>query len=167
MRDLIDLIDEIKKTKHVYVKLAYKIKDFVTVNKLKKKMEEKIEVLKDIFYGTEVEEEPDNWYVFNPADFGPYDSEGKEVEEEPWCNNPADFGPYGYKKFDENVKALLAAEMEDSTLNRQVQHIEGNLKVCKDKHLLATRKLDEAATAAEDSDRMRMVFESKAQRDEE
>ena len=161
------MIDEIKKTKHEYVKLAYKIKgDFVTVDKVKK-MEEKIEVLKDIVYGTEVEEEPDNLYVFNPTDFGPYDSEGKAVEEEPWCNNPADFGPYGYKKIDEKVKALLAAEMEDSTLNRQVQHIEGHHKVCEDKPLLSTQKLNKAATAADDSDRMRKVFESKAQRDEE
>merc|ERR1719356_1232351 len=57
--------------------------------------------------------------------------------------------------------------MEVNTLNRRVQHLEGDLEVCEDKLLLATQKLDKAATAADDSDRMRKVFESKAAGDEE
>merc|ERR1719210_41735 len=61
----------------------------------------------------------------------------------------------------------LDAEMEVNTLNRRVQHLEGDLEVCEDKLLLATQKLDKAATAADDSDRMRKVFESKAAGDEE
>merc|ERR1712054_595256 len=61
----------------------------------------------------------------------------------------------------------LAAEMEVNTLNRRVQHLEGDLEVCEDKMLIATQKLDKAATAADDSDRIRKVFESKAQADEE
>merc|ERR1711890_68621 len=71
------------------------------------------------------------------------------------------------QKLDDKEKALLAAELEVSSLNRRVQHIEGDLEVCEDKLLLATQKLDKAATAADDSDRMRKVFESKAQADEE
>merc|ERR1712200_357178 len=71
------------------------------------------------------------------------------------------------QKLDDKEKALLAAEMEVNTLNRRVQHLEGDLEVCEDKLLLATQKLDKAATAADDSDRMRKVFESKAAGDEE
>merc|ERR1712080_597577 len=71
------------------------------------------------------------------------------------------------QKLEDKEKALLAAELEVSALNRRVQHIEGDLEVCEDKLLLATQKLDKAATAADDSDRMRKVFESKAQGDEE
>merc|ERR1712041_136 len=73
----------------------------------------------------------------------------------------------GSQKLEDKEKALLAAELEVSALNRRVQHIEGDLEVCEDKLLLATQKLDKAATAADDSDRMRKVFESKAQGDEE
>merc|ERR1712080_402802 len=68
------------------------------------------------------------------------------------------------QKLDDKEKALLAAEMEVNTLNRRVQHLEGDLEVCEDKLLLATQKLDKAATAADDSDRMRKVFESKLRR---
>ena len=64
-----------------------------------------------------------------------------------------------------------------NTLNKRVQHLEGDLEMCEDKMLLATQKLDkvtlfisenkmskysQAVTAADDSDRMRKVFESKA-----
>merc|ERR1711981_196557 len=54
-----------------------------------------------------------------------------------------------------------------NTLNRRVQHLEGDLEMCEDKMLLATQKLDKAVTAADDSDRMRKVFESKASGDED
>merc|ERR1711910_267331 len=71
------------------------------------------------------------------------------------------------QKLDEKEKALLAAELEVSSLNRRVQSIEGDLETCEDKLLLATQKLDKAATASDDSDRMRKVFESRAVQDEE
>merc|ERR1719200_68206 len=71
------------------------------------------------------------------------------------------------QKLEEKEKALLAAELEVSSLNRRVQSLEGDLEMCEDKLLLATQKLDKAATAADDSDRMRKVFESRALQDED
>ena len=52
-------------------------------------------------------------------------------------------------------------------MNRRVQSLEGDLETCEDKLLLATQKLDKAATAADDSDRMRKVLENRAVQDEE
>merc|ERR1711892_605620 len=63
------------------------------------------------------------------------------------------------QKLDEKEKALLGAEMEVNSLNRRVQGLEGDFEACEDKLLLATQKLDKAATASDDSDRMRKVFE--------
>merc|ERR1712106_101632 len=63
--------------------------------------------------------------------------------------------------------SLSSAELEVNALNRRVQGLEGDLETCGDKLLLATQKLDKAATAADDSDRMRKVLESRAQQDEE
>merc|ERR1711885_60584 len=63
--------------------------------------------------------------------------------------------------------SLSAAELEVNSLNRRVQGLEGDLETCEDKLLLATQKLDKSATAADDSDRMRKVLESRAQQDEE
>merc|ERR1711974_419196 len=71
------------------------------------------------------------------------------------------------EKLKEKEHALAAAELEVSSLNRRVQGLEGDLETCEDKLLLATQKLDKAATAADDSDRMRKVFESRANQDEE
>merc|ERR1712062_541896 len=71
------------------------------------------------------------------------------------------------QKLDDKEKALLAAEMEVNSLNRRVQALEGDLEICEDKLLLATQKLDKAATAADDSDRMRKVLEARAVQDEE
>merc|ERR1712128_83854 len=71
------------------------------------------------------------------------------------------------QKLDEKEKALLGAEMEVNSLNRRVQGLEGDLEACEDKLLLATQKLDKAATAEDDSDRMRKVFESRALQDED
>merc|ERR1711971_1129416 len=70
------------------------------------------------------------------------------------------------QKLEEKEKALLASELEVSSLNMRVQSLEGDLETCEDKLLLATQKLDKAATAADDSDRMRKVFESRAVQDE-
>merc|ERR1711942_215300 len=71
------------------------------------------------------------------------------------------------EKLKEKENALSAAELEVNALNRRVQSLEGDLETCEDKLLLATQKLDKAATAADDSDRMRKVLESRANQDEE
>merc|ERR1719480_164170 len=60
---------------------------------------------------------------------------------------------------------LSSAELEVNVLNRRVQGLEGDLETCEDKLLLASQKLDKAATAADDSDRMRKVLESRANHD--
>merc|ERR1712241_1207724 len=60
----------------------------------------------------------------------------------------------------EKENSLSSAELEVNALNRRVQSLEGDLETCEDKLLLATQKLDKAATAADDSDRMRKVLES-------
>merc|ERR1712059_193010 len=65
------------------------------------------------------------------------------------------------EKLKEKESALSAAELEVNALNRRVQNIEGDLETCEDKLLLASQKLDKAATAADDSDRMRKVLESR------
>merc|ERR1719309_1084367 len=67
------------------------------------------------------------------------------------------------EKLKEKEHSLSAAELEVASLNRRVQSIEGDLETCEDKLLLASQKLDKAATAADDSDRMRKVLESRAQ----
>merc|ERR1712226_1108812 len=52
-----------------------------------------------------------------------------------------------------------------NSLNRRVQSLEGDLETCEDKLLQATNKLDKAATAGDDSDRMRKVLENRAIQD--
>merc|ERR1711962_1510908 len=59
------------------------------------------------------------------------------------------------EKLKEKEQSLTAAELEVNSLNRRVQSIEGDLETCEDKLILASQKLDKAATAADDSDRMR------------
>merc|ERR1711973_897811 len=66
------------------------------------------------------------------------------------------------EKLKEKEHALAAAELEVNALNRRVQGLEGDLETCEDKLLMASQKLDKAATAADDSDRMRKVLESRA-----
>merc|ERR1719242_2340188 len=70
------------------------------------------------------------------------------------------------EKLKEKEHALAAAELEVNALNRRVQGLEGDLETCEDKLLMASQKLDKAATAADDSDRMRKVLESRAVQDE-
>merc|ERR1712080_636371 len=62
------------------------------------------------------------------------------------------------EKLKEKENSLSSAELEVAALNRRVQGIEGDLETCEDKLLLASQKLDKAATAADDSDRMRKVL---------
>merc|ERR1711972_340418 len=71
------------------------------------------------------------------------------------------------EKLKEKENTLAAAELEVNCLNRRVQALEGDLETCEDKMLQATNKLDKAATAADDSDRMRKVLENRATQDEE
>merc|ERR1739848_189866 len=62
------------------------------------------------------------------------------------------------EKLKDKENALLSAELEVNALNRRVQGLEEDLEKCEDKLLIATNKLDKAATAADDSDRMRKVL---------
>merc|ERR1712228_252042 len=71
------------------------------------------------------------------------------------------------EKLKDKENALLSAELEVNSLNRRVQGLEGDLETCEDKLLQATNKLDKAATAGDDSDRMRKVLENRAIQDEE
>merc|ERR1712228_669119 len=71
------------------------------------------------------------------------------------------------EKLKEKENSLSAAELEVNSLNRRVQSLEGDLETCEDKLLLATQKLDKAATAADDSDRMRKVLERKQIREKQ
>merc|ERR1719422_2135470 len=71
------------------------------------------------------------------------------------------------EKLKEKENNLLSAELEVNALNRRVQGLEEDLEKCEDKLLQATNKLDKAATAADDSDRMRKVLENRAIQDEE
>merc|ERR1712218_715916 len=73
----------------------------------------------------------------------------------------------GTEKLKEKENSLLSAELEVNSLNRRVQGLEGDLETCEDKFLQATNKLDKAATAGDDSDRMRKVLENRAIQDEE
>merc|ERR1711934_1081124 len=64
------------------------------------------------------------------------------------------------EKLKEKENNLLSAELEVNALNRRVQSLEGDLETCEDKLLQATNKLDKAATAADDSDRLRKLTSS-------
>ena len=71
------------------------------------------------------------------------------------------------EKLKEKENSLLSAELEMNVLNRRVQGLDGDLETCEYKLLLASQKLDKATTAADYSDRMRKVLESRANQDEE
>merc|ERR1712117_849976 len=59
------------------------------------------------------------------------------------------------------------AEEEVADLVKKSQQLEEDQEKCEDKLLIATNKLDKAATAGDDSDRMRKVLENRAIQDEE
>merc|ERR1711923_125825 len=61
---------------------------------------------------------------------------------------------------------VLAAEAEFNRLNRRVQELEEDLETTETKFVLASQKLDKAATTADDSDRMKKVLENRAAEDE-
>merc|ERR1711881_767262 len=72
----------------------------------------------------------------------------------------------GTLQLEEKEKALLAAEAEVNALNRRVQGLEEDLEKTEERLLIANQKLDKAATAADDSARMRNVMENKSIEDE-
>merc|ERR1719430_1032829 len=72
----------------------------------------------------------------------------------------------GIATLQEKEKALSDAELEMNALNRRVSGLEESLEKIEEKMLLAVGKLDKAATASDDSERAKKVFQSKADEDE-
>merc|ERR1711878_121522 len=66
----------------------------------------------------------------------------------------------------EKEAQVMAAEAEFNRLNRRVQELEEDLETTETKFVLASQKLDKAATTADDSDRMKKVLENRAADDE-
>merc|ERR1712117_557856 len=62
--------------------------------------------------------------------------------------------------------SLLAAEAEVNALNRRVQQLEEDLEKNEEKLVVAVSKLDKAATACDDSERMSKVLANKCKEDE-
>merc|ERR1712115_218732 len=62
--------------------------------------------------------------------------------------------------------ALAAAELEMNALNRRVSGLEEDLEKTEEKMVAAVGKLDKAATASDDSERAKKVFQCKADEDE-
>merc|ERR1712180_116246 len=69
-------------------------------------------------------------------------------------------------QLEEKEKALSAAELEMNALTRRVSGLEEDLEKTEEKLLVANQKFDKAATAADDSERMKKVFQNKAEEDE-
>merc|ERR1711899_5239 len=63
-------------------------------------------------------------------------------------------------------KQLSATELEMAALNRRVSGLEEDLEKTEEKMVAAVAKLDKAATASDDSERAKKVFQSKADEDE-
>merc|ERR1712117_808198 len=64
------------------------------------------------------------------------------------------------------ARQLAASELEMNALNRRVSGLEEDLEKTEEKMVAAVAKLDKAATAADDSERAKKVFQSKADEDE-
>ena len=69
-------------------------------------------------------------------------------------------------QLEEKEKALQTAADEVNALTRRVQGLEKDLEKTEERLLLANQKLDKAASAADDSARMRNVLEKKSIEDE-
>merc|ERR1711913_273588 len=67
---------------------------------------------------------------------------------------------------EEKEKQLNATELEMTALNRRVSGLEEDLEKTEEKMVAAVAKLDKAATASDDSERAKKVFQSKAEEDE-
>merc|ERR1712226_1085044 len=63
-------------------------------------------------------------------------------------------------------KELAATELEMNALNRRVSGLEEDLEKTEEKMVAAVGKLDKAASASDDSERGKKVFQSKADEDE-
>merc|ERR1719219_3246801 len=70
------------------------------------------------------------------------------------------------QRLEEKEKALQNAEGEVAALNRRIQMLEEDLEKSEERLLTATQKLDQASTAADDSQRMCKVLENKSLSDE-
>merc|ERR1712080_463747 len=69
-------------------------------------------------------------------------------------------------QLEEKEKSLAASELEMYALNRRVSGLEEDLEKTEEKMVAAVAKLDKAATASDDSERAKKVFQSKAEEDE-
>merc|ERR1712096_590769 len=69
-------------------------------------------------------------------------------------------------QLEEKEKQLTASELEMAALNRRVSGLEEDLEKTEEKMVAAVAKLDKAGTAADDSERAKKVFQSKADEDE-
>merc|ERR1712080_403739 len=69
-------------------------------------------------------------------------------------------------QLEEKEKQLSATELEMAALNRRVSGLEEDLEKTEEKMVAAVAKLDKAATASDDSERAKKVFQSKAEEDE-
>merc|ERR1711902_263652 len=67
---------------------------------------------------------------------------------------------------EEKEKQLAATELEMNALTRRVSGLEEDLEKTEEKMVAAVAKLDKAGTAADDSERAKKVFQSKADEDE-
>merc|ERR1712061_34607 len=70
------------------------------------------------------------------------------------------------QKGEEKEKQLAATELEMNALTRRVSGLEEDLEKTEEKMVAAVAKLDKAGTAADDSERAKKVFQSKADEDE-
>merc|ERR1712117_137140 len=71
-------------------------------------------------------------------------------------------------KAEDEVDELMtkARQLEMAALNRRVSGLEEDLEKTEEKMVAAVAKLDKAATASDDSERAKKVFQSKAEEDE-
>merc|ERR1712184_114257 len=65
-------------------------------------------------------------------------------------------------QLEEKEKQLAATELEMNALTRRVSGLEEDLEKTEEKMVAAVAKLDKAGTAADDSERAKKVFQSKA-----
>ena len=69
-------------------------------------------------------------------------------------------------QLEEKEKLLADTELEMNALNRRVSGLEEALEITETKMVQAVSKLDKAATASDDSERAKKVFQSKAEEDD-
>merc|ERR1712215_201838 len=92
------------------------------------------------------------------------DAKAKQLETE--LDLTAEKLGYVSLQLEEKEKALSAAELEMNALTRRVSGLEEDLEKTEEKMVAAVGKLDKAATASDDSERAKKVFQCKADEDE-